>query len=998
MAGAGKRRVKKEREGPSSSVGTSQRPHDDDQPSQSPSRPTSERSGSRSESAPQTSPKGVSTGRSPPRFDGNRDPEAQFAGPSTAMKRIDFGMGEWSAARGIKVDIVNRPKPSSLGKEIQIGLNTFNVSQLPDKAVFQYDVLIGNGAEKRGLIAKLWRSKAVAAALPNEKSWLFDGNKLAWSMEDVQKEMRITVDLDAEEGRQVRANGKPNVHRVFIKQSTKLRFDVLNQYLAGKCDFDNKCLEIITFADHLLRESPSRKFTPIKRNFFAKGQTRFPLGSGIEAFKGVYQSIRIAHQQSGQHCLTVNVDVANGTFWTEGKLMTACMLTAKANSEGDLINKLKPQNGRESRGMLELKRLRRLWVITAHNDIEYCIDKFLPVSARDHKFKVKDANGTEKSMSVYEYFQVKYKFRLVWPDLPLVRMTKKNSVLPIEMCKIKGNQRYLYKLDDKQTSQMIKFAVTPPAERWKAVEHGLGMVDWQNDPYLKNYGMKINSSPAVVKARLLQAPVVQFAGGAANPGTSGRWDLRGKKFLTPNPQPLKSWSVTVLQARGVTPDKTTIERFIDEFVKGYAAHGGRIETRKPLLACPSGNDVGKIVEEAWNKCGNHFNMRPQMLVFILPDKDSIVYGRIKKSCEARYGVVSQCMQYAHVQKCQGQYISNVCMKFNAKLGGVTARAVGAQSKGPEGLFKVPTMIIGADVSHAAPGAQTASVASMTVSTDRLCTRYAASNNTNGFRTEMITTSNISKLLTQLIMHWMQQVGSGRLPQRILYFRDGVSEGQFQHVLRQEVKDMKDLLRKMTPNLPIPPFVVIVASKRHHIRFFPRGNDKDRNGNPLPGTLVESGVTHPRENDFYLCSHAALKGTSRPTHYHVLLNEATMSNEELQTIIYEHSYQYIRSTTPVSLFPAVYYAHLASVRAIHHDASFGGGSGQRPDDNKPKDDDRKSASGSQSGQRPSSPSGSGSRAQSPSRATITSTDKTPGEFPDLMTMPDGGRINTAMWYI
>ena len=63
--------------------------------------------------------------------------------------------------------------------------------------------------------------------------------------------------------------------------------------------------------------------------------------------------------------------------------------------------------------------------------------------------------------------------------------------------------------------------------------------------------------------------------------------------------------------------------------------------------------------------------RPQILVFILPSKDAGVYTRIKKSADCRYGVMSQCMQAAHVAKNQPQYHSNVCMKFNAKLGGTT---------------------------------------------------------------------------------------------------------------------------------------------------------------------------------------------------------------------------------------------------------------------------------------------------------------------------------------
>jgi eukaryotic translation initiation factor 2C len=48
------------------------------------------------------------------------------------------------------------------------------------------------------------------------------------------------------------------------------------------------------------------------------------------------------------------------------------------------------------------------------------------------------------------------------------------------------------------------------------------------------------------------------------------------------------------------------------------------------------------------------------------------------------------------------------------------------------------------------------------------------------------------------------------------------------------------------------FTVVVASKRHHLRFFPKEGDMrggDRNGNALPGTLIERDVTHPFEYDF-----------------------------------------------------------------------------------------------------------------------------------------------------
>lgn len=93
--------------------------------------------------------------------------------------------------------------------------------------------------------------------------------------------------------------------------------------------------------------------------------------------------------------------------------------------------------------------------------------------------------------------------------------------------------------------------------------------------------------------------------------------------------------------------------------------------------------------------------------------------------------------------------------------------------------------------------------------------------------------------------------------------------------------------------------MVVAEKRHHIRFFP-GAQGDKNQNPLPGTIVDKDVTHPFENDVYLCSHRAIQGTARPTHYHMLMDEAKLKTDDFQRLLYDHSYQYMRSTTPVSL--------------------------------------------------------------------------------------------------
>ena len=107
------------------------------------------------------------------------------------------------------------------------------------------------------------------------------------------------------------------------------------------------------------------------------------------------------------------------------------------------------------------------------------------------------------------------------------------------------------------------------------------------------------------------------------------------------------------------------------------------------------------------------------------------------------------------------------------------------------------MIIGADVSHAAPGmVDMASMAAMTVSLDKSCSRYGAAVQSNGHRFEMITSSNIREMLQPICQWWIMNVGGGRPPKHLYYFRDGVSEGQYTALLKQEVADIKNLMHEL----------------------------------------------------------------------------------------------------------------------------------------------------------------------------------------------------------
>lgn len=137
------------------------------------------------------------------------------------------------------------------------------------------------------------------------------------------------------------------------------------------------------------------------------------------------------------------------------------------------------------------------------------------------------------------------------------KIRKEPVYLPMDVLKIDANQRYNTKLSDVQTSNMIKFAVTLPKERWAAVMAGVRLLHWPNDPYLRHYGLQVNQTPSKVKARVLPSPAVHFGQGSKEAQlkpqdmVSGRWRLDGRKFAMNNKdRPIKAWGVCCIVGRG----------------------------------------------------------------------------------------------------------------------------------------------------------------------------------------------------------------------------------------------------------------------------------------------------------------------------------------------------------------------------------------------------------------------------------------------------------------
>lgn len=62
----------------------------------------------------------------------------------------------------------------------------------------------------------------------------------------------------------------------------------------------------------------------------------------------------------------------------------------------------------------------------------------------------------------------------------------------------------------------------------------------------------------------------------------------------------------------------------------------------------------------------------------------------------------------------------------------------------------------------------------------------------------------------------------RFPSRLVFFRDGISEGQFDKVLNHEMNEIRAAWAELKQNYN-PPVTFIVVQKRHQTRFFPMNN-------------------------------------------------------------------------------------------------------------------------------------------------------------------------------
>lgn len=281
--------------------------------------------------------------------------------------------------------------------------------------------------------------------------------------------------------------------------------------------------------------------------------------------------------------------------------------------------------------------------------------------------------------------------------------------------------------------------------------------------------------------------------------------------------------------------------------------------------------------------------------------------------------------------------ANVLSKLNEKCGGINQKLSVANLTVPAVKYFLgdgrDTCIISSAFSNPSPLAECRgtnraalpTLTSMVCSVDRDCTRYI--HTFRGQCGNRETVANFSEMLSYLLKTRCRLTAQQDPPKRLVYLRDGVSDTGFEAVMSDELRAI-DLAYKELGR-PAPQVLAIAVRRAHQTRFFPTDLSDPRTNMP-PGTVVFDNLTLPLPYpNFFLLSHAGIKGTSHPARYVVVKDDlkdtdpklkAMQGQELLKTyahFLFQLAHLYGRCQRSVSVPAPVYYATLLAERGRLH---------------------------------------------------------------------------------
>ncbi|XVE59479.1 hypothetical protein DITRI_Ditri05aG0049200 [Diplodiscus trichospermus] len=791
-----------------------------------------------------------------------------------------------------------RPGLGTVGRKCRVRANHVLVD-FADKDLHHYDVSITPMSISKNLNRNIMEQliKTYKESHLGHRCPAYDGQKNLYTAGALPFDSKVFVVKIIDEFHNHGSSTfvRERQYKVAIKLASKPDLHYLREFLY-RIHFECP-QETIQVLGAVLRAKLFESYTMVGRSFFSPQLGHMgELGNGIEYWRGFYQSLRLT-----QMGLSLNIDVSTQSFY-EPILVTEFVV--KHFKHANLSRPLSDQD------RLKVKKaLKGVKVELCHMECAktYKISGLSREPISQLTFTL-DEKGT--NASVIQYFCDKYNIELKYAFLPALQCGSeaKPVYLPMELSRIVGGQRYTKRLNDQQVKALLRAACQRPHDREESINRMIRANNLQGDALVdKEFGIQVRKELALVDARVLPPPMLKYHDSgreqSVNPGL-GAWNMINKKMV--NGGKVDSWTCVNFSLRYFN----MLEVFCAELVKMCNSKGMVFCQNASIHIRSARPDrIDQALLDIYNESMGM--KRPlKLLIIILPDQTGS-YGKIKRICETELGIVSQCCRPMLVARFSNQYFENLALKINVKVGGRNTVLSDAIMRRIRLVSDLPTIILGACVTHPPPGEDySSSIAAVVASMDwPEVTKYRGIVSAQPHREEIIqdlykTVQDPQKgvvpggMIRELLVAFFKS--TGQKPHRIILYGDGVSDSQSAQVLLYEI----DAIRKACASLQegyMPRVTFVVVQKKHHTRLFPTERDQmDKSGNIQPGTVVDTGICHLTEFDFYLNSHAGIQGTSKPTRYHVLYDENNVTADVLQVLTNNLCYTYARCTRSVSI--------------------------------------------------------------------------------------------------
>ncbi|KAI0592854.1 Piwi-domain-containing protein [Biscogniauxia sp. FL1348] len=532
--------------------------------------------------------------------------------------------------------------------------------------------------------------------------------------------------------------------------------------------------------------------------------------------------------------------------------------------------------------------------------------------------------------SVFNYYSKRYDFRPD-PKLPVINVGGRSRAvyMPAELLRVIPGQPVLRKTTPDETRDMINFSCrSPVANATSIFDMGRRCLGLDGNKILDQFGVIVDKSLLTVKGRELPPPRILYinlklAKELVNVWEGG-WNMNNVRFFTPGKE-ITRWSWVHIDNRGNWAHQkyNDVSDGVNDWVAFMRSMGLKIAPQ------PQPNAGEKIVirqlplDDIRPTFARMKKQGVQFVFVVLPGRktDTSVYNAVKLLADVEYGFHTVNVLQANLLKRGSdprQLYANLGLKVNLKMGGVNHKLENDVNIIKDGK----TMVVGYDVTHptnlAGRSDGLPSLVGIVASVDKHLAQWPATAWAQAGRVEMLNELLEERFVGRLRL-W-QKFNQNRLPENIIIFRDGVSEGQFSQVLVKELPLIREACRKTYPATMSPKIAIIVSVKRHQTRFYPTDpNHMVNSRNIRNGTVVDRGVTQANIWDFFLTAHKGIQGTSRPAHYTVLLDEVfrgALGKEAangLEKLTFDMCHLFGRATKAVSICPPAYYADILCTR-------------------------------------------------------------------------------------